>query len=113
MILKVNYFLHIFGRTKSFPKPLRPTLGRKIEEASLNCLLNIRKAAVTRSSVRLNSLYQASDSLDEIRTLIQFSRDMQALNPAGFSEITGLTKEIGRELGGFIKYEKDHSNRKS
>ena len=105
--------IHIFGRTKSFPKSLRPTLGRKIEEASLNCLLSIRKAGVTRSTVRLSSLYQASDSLDEIRTLIQFSRDMHALNPAGFSEITGLTKEIGKELGGFIKYEKNLIARKN
>ncbi len=105
--------IQIFHRTKSFPKALRPTLGRKIEEASLNCLLSIRKAGVTKASVRLRHLYSASESLDEIRTLIQFSRDMQALNVAGFSEITTLTKEIGKEIGGFIRFERKNAHPES
>jgi four helix bundle protein len=96
----------VFNRTKSFPKALRPTLGRKIEESSLCCLLSIRKASVTTGNKRLQNLYSASESLDELRTLVQFSRDMQALNIAGFSEITNLTKQLGKEIGGFIRHEK-------
>lgn len=102
--------IQIFNRTKSFPKALRPTLGRMIEEASLKCLLSIRKAEVSRSSTRLKHLYNASESLDEIRTLIQFSRDMQALNVAGFAEIVTFTKEIGKEIGGFIKFEQKNAH---
>lgn len=49
--------LHVFHRTKSFPKALRPTLGRKIEEAALNCLLSIRKASVAKPQMRLKHLY--------------------------------------------------------
>ncbi|MDC1174427.1 four helix bundle protein [Bacteriovoracaceae bacterium] len=101
--------IQTFHRTKTFPKALRPTLGRKIEEATLECLLSVRKASVTRSNIRLKHLYNASDSLDEVRTLVQFSKDLKALNVAGFSEITTITKEIGRELGGFIKFEKKNA----
>lgn len=101
----------IFSKTKSFPKALRPTLGRKIEESSLNCLLSIRKAGVTTGDKRLLNLYSASDSLDEMRTLVQLSKDMQAMNISGFSEITALTKQIGREIGGFIKYEQKSTHR--
>jgi hypothetical protein len=36
--------LHVFHRTKAFPKALRPTLGRKLEEAALEALLCIKKA---------------------------------------------------------------------
>ena len=104
--------IHVFHRTKSFPKALRPTLGRKIEEACLNCLLSIRKAGVVKGNSRLQHLYKASEALDELRTLVQFSKDMHALNVAGFSEITGLTKEIGKEIGGFIKYEHRNTDRK-
>lgn len=96
--------IHIFHRTKSFPKALRPTLGRKIEEAGLNCLLNIQKASYNKS-IRLQSLRQASMALDELRTLIQLARDLNAINVAGLSELSGLTKQIGREIGGFIKFE--------
>ncbi len=97
--------IQIFHRTKSFPKALRPTLGRRIEEASLSCLINVRKASVSAPSQRLKYLYIASEALDELRTLIQFAKDMQAINVAGFAEVSGFTKEIGRELGGFIKHE--------
>lgn len=102
--------IHVFHRTKAFPKALRPTLGRKIEEASLNCLLGVRKASVSKSQMRLKHLYSASESLDEIRTLIQLAKDLNALNVAGLSELSALTKEIGRELGGFIKHEKSNSS---
>jgi four helix bundle protein len=102
-----------FNRTRSFPKALRPTLGRKIEEANLKCLLSIRKASVTRGDTRLKYLYSASDALDEIRTLIQFSKDLKAINVAGFSEITNYTKEVGREIGGFIKHERRNTPSKN
>jgi four helix bundle protein len=97
--------IQIFNRTKNFPKALRPTLGRRIEESSLSCLINVRKAGVAPPSQRLKFLYAASESLDELRTLVQFAKDMNAINVAGFSEFSGITKEIGKEIGGFIKHE--------
>lgn len=96
----------VFNRTKAFPKALRPTLGRKMEEASLDCLASVRKATVTSHSLRMKHLHAASESLDELRTLVQFAKDMNAMNVAGFSEVSSLTKEIGKELGGFIKHER-------
>lgn len=98
--------IHVFNRTKSFPKALRPTLGRKMEEASLDCLTSVRKATVSAPSLRMKYLYAASESLDELRTLVQLAKDMNAINIAGFSEVSGLTKEIGKEIGGFIKHER-------
>ena len=101
--------IHIFNRTKSFPRHLRPTLGRKIEESILGCLLCIRKANVSTQPQRIEHLYNASNFLDDLRTLVNISKDMQALNPAGFSEISEMTKTIGKELGGFIKYERSRN----
>jgi len=97
--------IQVFHRTKNFPKALRPTLGRKIEEASLSCLVSVRKASVSSPHQRIRYLYTASDALDELRTLIQFAKDLNAINVAGFSEVSEATQEIGRELGGFIKHE--------
>ena len=98
--------IQIFHRTKNFPKALRPTLGRRIEEASLACMINVRKASVAAPSQRLKYLSTASESLDELRTLVQFAKDLQAINIEGFSQISGCTREIGKELGGFIKHER-------
>lgn len=97
--------IQIFHRTKAFPKSLRPTLGRKLEEASLECLLSIRKASTSGPQTRLKHLYIASNALDEMRTLIQVSKELHAINVSGFSELTLLTKEVGKEIGGFIKFE--------
>ena len=60
--------------------------------------------------MRLKYLHVASESLDEMRTLIKFSKDMGAINVTGFAELSGYTKEIGKELGGFIKYEQQKRN---
>ena len=98
--------IQIFNRTKSFPKHLRPTLGRKLEESALTCLLSVQKACVTTKDLRLTHLRSASDSLDNLKTLIQVSRDLNALHIGGLSELSTLTLEIGKEIGGFIKSEK-------
>ena len=72
----------------------------------MNCLLGIRKASVAKSENRLRHLHLASESLDELRTLIQLAKDLNAINVAALSELSASTKEIGREIGGFIKYER-------
>jgi hypothetical protein len=81
-----------------------------MEESILDCLLSIRKANVSNKPHRIEHLYRASNSLDDLRTLVNLSKDMQALNTAGFSEISDLTKTIGKELGGFIKYERNRNS---
>ncbi len=94
----------IFNSTKQFQKHLRPTLGRQMEETILKCLLSIRKANTAHKSRRLQYLWQASDALDDLRTVINLSKDLQALRCSAYSELCGLTAEIGKELGGFIKH---------
>ena len=72
-------------------------------------MLNLKKAEVTAKQRRMNHLYEASESIDEMRALIQLSRDLKAINLNGFSELSSLTREISNEIGGFIKYERTTS----
>jgi len=99
----------VFQRTKNFSKPMRPTLGGRLEVASIDLLMNVKKATVTKSQVRLKYLQTASRLLDDMRLLVQLSRDMQCVNSAGFGELSVLTNELGRELGGLIRYETEVS----
>ncbi len=98
--------IQVFHRTKNIPKALRPTIGRKVEESVLSCLLNIRKATLSTGPYRMKHLISASESLDELRILIQLLKDLNAINVAGLSELSEITRQIGMELGGFIKHEK-------
>ncbi len=97
--------IQIFHRTKGIPKHLRPTLGRRIEDSALGCLISIRKGALTPSTHRMKHLFSASEQLDELRMMIEVAKDLNAISITAFSEITELTREIGKELGGFIKHE--------
>ena len=100
----------IFERTKSFPKHLRPNLGRKLEESCLELLLNVRRANLSKRC-RIKYLSEASDNLDDLRVLTMLCRDIDALKINSFSEITERISEIGKELGGLIKYEVANANR--
>lgn len=101
--------IHLFHRTKNFPKQLRPTLGRKIEEGTLNLTQYLRKTFVIPNKdenriQKIEYLKMASLNLDDLKVLIQMSYDLQAINVASLSETTILTREIGKEIGGLMKY---------
>lgn len=108
-----QFTISLFNRTKSFPRSLRPTLGRKMEELSLEMTQNLRRALLipvrtsksgTGHSIRLRLLRAASDHLDDIRVLMDLSRDLQVLSISGFEELAKQSREIGREIGGLIKH---------
>lgn len=96
--------LALFHRTKTFTKHLRPTLGRRLEEASLDLMVHLRHFSFTREKLRRqNSLLLASERLDEIRLLSQMSFDMKALTPSGYAEVAQFSLQVGKQLGGLLK----------
>lgn len=56
-------------------------------------------------SSKIKYLNQASEILDEIKLLIQFSCDLKIISSITLGELAELYTEIGREIGGIIKYE--------
>ncbi len=98
--------LSIFHRTKSFSKQIRPSLGRRLEESALTLLITSKKAMFSQSDFKVKHLYTLSDMLDEIRILAQLSFDLEMLSTGGFNELSELTNELGREVGGLLKHEK-------
>ena len=110
--------LDIFHATKSFPKPYRPSLGRRIEEHALDMTQSIRIALfsplkatsnreasdrVATKSLRLEHLTKASHCLDEIRVVLKFSYDLKIISIGKYQEFSEHTQELGRELGGLLK----------
>lgn len=108
--------IHLFHRTKNFPKQLRPTLGRSIEEEALKLTQNLRKTFVLPNKNenidrKVAYLQEASLSLDDLKVLIQMSYDLKAINVAALSETTVLTREIGKEIGGLLRFFKPKEQR--
>lgn len=96
--------LKIYKRTKSIPKAQRPTLGRNIEEATLELLTALRAASVadSHSQKRVHCL-KASDALDRIRIFSQLLKDLDCFSETAFFEISENSSEVGRQLGGWLK----------
>jgi len=70
--------IHLFHRTKNFPKQLRPTLGRKIVEGALNLTQYLRKTFVIQNIdknrlQKIEFLKLASLSLEDLKVLLQIS----------------------------------------
>lgn len=80
-------------------------MGRALEEKSLELAYAIRKSSVYTGKVRLKYLKIGSSLLDEIKILGQIAKDLKGLSTGSYHEFSKLTAEIGREIGGFIKYE--------
>lgn len=96
----------IFKRSKNYSKHFRPTLGRRLEDASIDLLSFLKTASVTpKDQLRFEKLRTSSNTLNEIRVLLQLSRDLGALSSGGYEELSELTSTIGRQIGGFLKYD--------
>ena len=100
----------VFGRTRSFPKHYRPTLGRRLEDRAIDLTRAIRVASLSKAgggkdSRRAACLQSASELLDEMRILLQLAHDMQIIPTTGYAELSELTAEVGRQIGGFTKFE--------
>jgi hypothetical protein len=98
--------IEILNETSHFPKYLRPTLARRIEELSLDLVQSIRRATFlgARSQQRRDLLLKISDDLDDLRVLLDISRDLKVLSLQKSEKIAEITQEIGKEIGGLIKY---------
>ena len=114
-IYKDSYqlMIHVFHRTKNFPKFYRPTLGRRLEEGSLDLTQVIAQALMLSANkndhddLRLDLFIKSSMILDQFRVVLNLSKDLQILNISGYEELTAQSREIGRELGGLMKYLKN------
>ena len=98
----------IFKKSRSFPKQYRPTIGRRLEDGSINLTLAIRVATLAsgkdRSPRRARSLAQAPEHLDELRILLQLSHDLEILATAAYGDLSEMTATVGRQLGGLSKF---------
>lgn len=111
--------LNLLSRTRNFPKHLRPTLGRRLEDACLDLTIQLRLASFQNSPsiAELTStppldleLRRASENLDAIRVLLQMSKDLNLISPAVYEELSAITAEIGREIGGWMKHVRKNRN---
>lgn len=98
--------ISLFNKTKSFERNLRSSLGRRLENISLDSLRDIHIACYSKGEERLARLKNASNKIDEMKILIQMAYDLKGMNIGTLNDLISLTNEIGKQTGFMMKSEK-------
>jgi hypothetical protein len=88
-----------------FPRAQRGLLGRVILEDALAMLVSLTVA--NRRADRAGTLREASGRLDALRITLRLGRRLGLVSNGGYEELAKGAAEVGRMLGGWLKYEEN------
>jgi len=91
-------------RASRFPKNRRYTLGTRIENLSLDILLGLVEASYV--SRKKNLLRKINLDLEKLRFLVRLSKDFHLLSIKQHEYISKELTELGRQVGGWEKHQK-------
>lgn len=92
----------IYIYVPKFPKRQQYILGQKIENACIDFLALIIE---TNESVeKLKPLKRSSVVLNQLRILVRLAKDLAFLNFKQYQVLEEMIDEIGRMLGGWIRF---------
>jgi hypothetical protein len=86
-----------------FPRAQRGLLGRVILEDALQMLVSLTLA--NRRMDKVEALHEASGRLDALRITLRLSKRLGFVSNGGYEDLSKNADEVGRMLGGWIKYE--------
>ena len=81
--------------SSKLPKPYRPTLGRKMEEASIALAVRLRISLLAKGSSNIGPLLEY---VDELKVLIQFAFDLRFLSAGMYKDVSDELIAIGKIL---------------
>jgi hypothetical protein len=74
------------------------------EKTVLAVLKTIINTTHQKGDRRTDSLYSISNHIDLLKVLIRLAKDNQAINLDQYDEIQRFLQEIGKMVGGWIKF---------
>lgn len=95
-------------RTERFPKPLRVTLGDRIDGKLLDMLELGVRARYTRSPGKL--LWALNMDLAVLRYLTRLAHDRGCLSPSQYEYAARALDDIGRQVGGWLRHTREDAN---
>lgn len=93
----------LYEHVNRFPRAQRTLLGRVILDDGLKMLVLLTVA--NRRAEKQASLAEASGRLDALRITLRLATRLGFLSNGGYERLSGLADEVGRMLGGWLKYE--------
>lgn len=104
LIFKKSYQLaqQILKASRLFPKSQRFLMAARLEETAISILEHIIQA--NEAGQKMPHLGKASQLLERLRILIRLSKDSSYIDFRRYERLSKTVDEIGRMLGGWIKY---------
>jgi len=93
----------IYIYVPKFPKREQYVLGQRIENIAFD-FLSLIVEANERKEKKLEILKKASVVLNKLRVFVRLARDLKFLSFGHYEILSKMIDEIGRMLGGWIKY---------
>ena len=104
----------IYNLTKKFPKEENYGLTSQITRATVSIGSNIAEGFDRYSKKDfIKYLIIARGSISEIQNDLYIALDLKYINQNDFQETYALTKELGKQFNGFIKYLKSYDKNNS
>jgi four helix bundle protein len=97
-----DFLLYIYPIVAKFPKFEKFTLQTQIK----NSVIEIEKRVIraNKSRTKLSHLYEADASLQETKMLVRLAHDLRYIPPRQYENISNKLSEIGKLIGGMIRY---------
>ncbi len=99
----------LYTHVNRFPRAQRGLLGRVILEDALAMLVSLTVA--NRRTDRMETLREASGRLDALRITLRLGRHLGFVSNGGYEDLAKGAAEVGRMLGGWLKYEGQRQQR--
>ena len=93
----------LIPHTLDFPRSQRFVTTRRLQDAALDFQERLIEANRLRGRERAEQLRRADAALDKVRLYLRLAHRWQWLNPGQYRHVSGMVKEIGDLLGGWIK----------
>lgn len=92
----------ITERVKNFSRDMRPTLGRKLQDESVELVLAVYKANAARD--KRPHIQKILEQIMTLEMLVQLSFDLRLMPPTDYAKAIEITGDLGKQAGGWKKY---------
>ena len=95
----------LMDATRRFPKVLRPTLGRRLDDACIDALVRLSEARYLPREQKPEALRAVDQLLATTRVLLRLARSRDALGGERYLLLSERVDEVGRMIGGLRRAE--------
>jgi hypothetical protein len=95
----------LYAHVNRFPRAQRGLLGRVMLEDALEMLVSLTVA--NRRTDKTETLREASGRLDALRITLRLGKRLGFVSNGGYADLSKGADEVGRMLGGWLKYEQE------